>query len=62
MARLPTTLETTARLIAVETAKVLDPPLVREFKIPFEMDGTIFYWLWDNGDFILWDNGDRMRQ
>ena len=59
---LPKTIETSTSLIILETVKVLDPPLVRDFKIPFQMEGTIYYWLWDNGDFILWDNGDRMRQ
>ena len=61
MASIPKTLETYTKIVKIESSKVLDPDLVSEFKIPFGMEGTIYYWLWDDGDFMLWDNGDRIR-
>jgi hypothetical protein len=62
MPSLPKILETSTRLVRIETTTVLDPDLVSEFKIPFGMEGTIYYWLWDDETFMLWDNDDRIRR
>ena len=46
----------------LETSIKRSSDLATVYTIPFQLDGTVYFWLWDNGDFILWDNGDRMRQ
>ena len=62
MARILTDLSTTFQVTTLETSTKVTPDLVSVYSVPFAMEGTIYYWLWDSGDFILWDNGDRMRQ
>lgn len=62
MARLPTELITAKTLTTLETETKVAPYLSTTYSVPFPLEGTVYFWLWDDGDFILWDNGNRMRK